>query len=510
VTPRSRLRSILAVSALALAGAVPALAVGMPTASAGSTSGIQHLHFRFGPVEVKPGQNNITYSEGQIPKPKEDGWIVRIAPNIRKLDGTVPPVDVLHLHHGVWLNTSHSDVTVPRLPERFFAAGEEKTVAQLPSGYGYSYKASDRWLLNYMIHNLTPGPFKVWMTYDLDFIPARSSAAKRIQPARPIWMDVQNGSIYPVFDVHRGSGQDGTFTYPDQAQDPYHGRRARNTWTVDRDGVLVGTAGHLHPGGLHDDLSLQRAGASAAPGSKAAGSVHGDVAHLFRSTAHYWEPAGAVSWDVAMTATAPDWRVAVHKGDVLMASATYDSKRASWYESMGIMIAWMADGPGGADPFKTKVDRAGHLTHGHLPENNNHGGKGSALPDALKLPSGPTTSAVDITNFEYGAGDLTGNAAPPVIKPGQSLTFKNLDAPKDAGIWHSITACRAPCNRTTGVAYPVADGDVQFDSGQLGVAGPPTASRTTWSTPTDLAPGTYTYFCRIHPFMRGSFRIASS
>ena len=30
---------------------------------------------------------------------------------------------------------------------------------------------------------------------------------------------------------------------------------------------------------------------------------------------------------------------------------------------------------------------------------------------------------------------------------------------------------------------------------------------TTWKTPKTLGPGTYTYFCRIHPFMRGSFRV---
>jgi plastocyanin len=29
----------------------------------------------------------------------------------------------------------------------------------------------------------------------------------------------------------------------------------------------------------------------------------------------------------------------------------------------------------------------------------------------------------------------------------------------------------------------------------------------TWKTPRSLTPGTYTYFCRIHPFMRGSFRV---
>ena len=51
---------------------------------------------------------------------------------------------------------------------------------------------------------------------------------------------------------------------------------------------------------------------------------------------------------------------------------------------------------------------------------------------------------------------------------------------------------------------------MQFDSGQLGTGGPPTVDTVTWSTPTDLDPGTYTYFCRIHPFMRGAFAIEPS
>ena len=116
-----------------------------------------------------------------------------------------------------------------------------------------------------------------------------------------------------------------------------------------------------------------------------------------------------------------------------------------------------------------------------------------------------------ITDFLYGQGDLLrGGAAsrPPQVAPGQSLTFVNRDAART--IFHTITACRAPCNRTTGIAYPLADGPVDFDSGELGF-GPQgftaAANRDTWSTPTTLGPGTYTYFCRIHPFMRGSFRV---
>ena len=73
-----------------------------------------------------------------------------------------------------------------------------------------------------------------------------------------------------------------------------------------------------------------------------------------------------------------------------------------------------------------------------------------------------------------------------------------------------ITACQAPCDLSTGVAYPLANGSINFDSGELGNAGPPTAGRVTWQVPANLPPGTYTYFCRIHPFMRGAFRVTAS
>ena len=42
---------------------------------------------------------------------------------------------------------------------------------------------------------------------------------------------------------------------------------------------------------------------------------------------------------------------------------------------MGLAVVWMYDGPGGNDPFAGTINQKGVLTHGHLPENDNHGGK---------------------------------------------------------------------------------------------------------------------------------------
>lgn len=475
----------------------------------GEPAGTMRMRYTFGPISIEPGQNNIAFDGRQVPKPKVDGYILRIAPDLIRRNGTVPPVDVIHLHHGVWLNMSVKDSTFTGFPERFFAAGEEKTVAEFPPGYGYAYKASDRWLINYMLHNLTPNRDEVYVTYEVDFLPADSPAAKTIHPARPIWMDVENGKSYPVFDALRGSGTNGRFTYPDQASDPYRRKPARNTWTVDRPGTLIATGGHMHPGGMYDDLNLTRAGAAAAPGSPAAAVTTGSTTRLFRSEAHYWEPAGAVSWDVGMTVTPPEWRVAVRPGDVLSTTTTYDTRSASWYESMGIMVAWMADDTTGADPFAQRVDAPGHLTHGHLPENDHHGGQKVELADLTTRPDSPAPSPLDIIDFVYARGDMSSPAGAPIpsVKQGQTITFNNKDAPIGPGIWHTVTACKAPCNRETGVAYPLADADVQFDSGELGATGPPASGAVEWKTPATLPTGTYTYFCRIHPFMRGAFRV---
>jgi plastocyanin len=155
----------------------------------------------------------------------------------------------------------------------------------------------------------------------------------------------------------------------------------------------------------------------------------------------------------------------------------------------------------------SRPPRAAH--YGHLPENDNHGGKRTPLPEARKLPDGPApTGTIDILDFKYRLGDLSLSGAsglPPVVQQGQAVNFRNADDGRR--IYHSLTSCKAPGNRSTGIAYPIADGPVQFESNTLGSAAPPATGALEWQTPKNLDPGTYTYFCRIHPFMRGAFRV---
>ena len=459
--------------------------------------GVQRYLFRYGPLVAAPGQNLVLTGPVTIEKPPGDGYVKRYRPNLVGTNGTPPAVDKVHMHHAVFLNLSQQDKAAPSLPQRIGGFAEEKTVATLPDPYGYPVKTTDVWAINYMLHNGTTETHAVWVELEVDWIPAGTPAAATVKPAYPLWLDVRNGEAYPVFDTARGSGSGGKIAYPDDFPDPYEGGAPLNEWRADRDMTLVAAAGHLHPGGLWTDLDLVRGGKRA---------------RAFRSTARYFDPNGPVSWDMAMEYTPDDWRVAVREGDTLRVSTTYETERASWYESMGIVLAFWADGAGGKDPFTDDVATSGEPTHGHLAEAGNYGGGPTSLPDAERLPDGATVAdGVGIEGFYYLPGDMNVEGQlglPPVIDPGRSLQFGNFDAA--AQIPHTVTACRPPCNRSTGVSYPLADGEIQFDSGQLGY-GPEgytaMAQRADWFTPSDLDPGTYTYFCRVHPYMRGSFRV---
>lgn len=525
-------------TALALALAAPAGASPVPAAAAAASSSVQlsypppkqppvprgqkRYRFRYGPITVHAGTNFIVLPDKLAPKPNVDGYVTRIAPNMTFKNGRVPRTDIMHLHHGVWINLSaRGDLFGTGAASTFFASGEEKTIFQMPKGTGYFVRGSDKWVLNYMIHNYTAETFKVYIDYTMDFIPKSSALGKRTRGLFPIWMDVEGGKAYPVYDVLKGSGgRSGRITFPEGYTNPYpNSRRPRNVFTVPQDMTLYTTAGHMHPGGIYDDLSVSRPGVKAQP--RKGGPLRGDAPNsvrLFRSIADYFDPNGPVSWDMAMTGTPSNWRVRLQKGDQLSISSTYDTRRASWYESMGIMVVYASLQGKGADPFTSAIPQNGRPTHGQYPENRNYGGRRlRGVPDFSKLPDGKAPgNQVDIKDYRYlyGGWSETGKRLdPPTVKEGQSLTFRNLDALKDRNspltVPHTITGCRQPCTGTTGISYPLANGG-PIDSAQLAL-GPfgftAASNRLTWQTPNTLGPGTYTYYCRMHPFMRGAFRV---
>ena len=162
------------------------------------------LRFAYGPLVVQPGANSTGLAFKTIEKPWYDGYMVGIAPNMVRADGSVPDIDQMHLHHATWLS-SPSYGNGP-----FFAAGEEKTIARFPEPYGMPVKATDVWYFVHMIHNEGAAPEVVWITYDIDYVAQADAEALGLKTIRPFWLDVwKNGrrANYPVYNTQRGYGE---------------------------------------------------------------------------------------------------------------------------------------------------------------------------------------------------------------------------------------------------------------------------------------------------------------
>lgn len=453
-----------------------------------TVTGMQTLRCRYGPIPVTPGTNMILLGPVTVESPRADGYIVGTRPDmVDAVTGEVPPIHELHLHHGVWLNPARSG-TVP-----FMAAGEEKTVAEFPAGHGYRTSPADTWILNYMIHNQTGASGVVFITYELDWVPLGSPEAASVRPVDPLWFDVTGKTFYPVYDPVPTGQIDAATGRPIHRKNRTWGTHATNY-------ELIWMAGHVHPGGLRNEVRFQSCGNQP----------------VFTSEARFNPRPGVDpdvsfgSWDFLMTATPDDWRFLLARTDDLTVTTVYDTTNP-WYEAMGIVFAWgvpMSDTQFAlakqARP-NSCAHTAGRVTRA-APDDEPVFGGDQVLFDPTSIPaSGDPVSTVTIAAFTYKPGNL--GEAPALVKAGRPVTFANADAA--AGIYHSVTQCEGLCNRNYGQSYPRATWG--FDSGQLGF-GPPegtaAANRATWTyTPPAGTNELVSYYCRVHPPMRGYLQI---
>ena len=230
--------------------------------------------------------------------------------------------------------------------------------------------------------------------------------------------------------------------------------------------------------------------------------------------AKYFEPAGPVSWDVAMTGYAR--RLARGAQEGRHARDQHDLRDQARRPGTSRWGSWWPTWPRattGKNPFKSKVNHKGKVTHGHLKENRVHGGKKTELPDPRKLASGAVrrrpahASTASPTRPATCACPGVAEAPADASSSGQSLTFElgNGDnSTGDLALAHLLQAALQPLDRHR-LSDPGRQVPVRLGSARRPCA--PAVCRRTWETPKNLPEGTYTYFCRIHPFMRGAFRV---
>lgn len=123
---------------------------------------------------------------------------------------------------------------LPQRSERFWASGNERTVAQFPTwgatNAGYKVNSSDRWGMIVDLMNMNVADMTAYVTMYYDYVEGFPAGWDEV---KPIWFDISQC----MFSEWPPSSQTGAFTV------------TANPWTADFNGEILGVAGHLHDGG---------------------------------------------------------------------------------------------------------------------------------------------------------------------------------------------------------------------------------------------------------------------
>ena len=128
-----------------------------------------------------------------VRRPCTDCFITKFTPDLVDA-ATLESVNMEQgpmLHHAVWTSQWRSDATcggqvLGLAGQRLFASGNERSVVDLPDGYGYRVRWYDSWnmLVDLMNHSTTQKTVYVKLTVE-----TRPWWAS-VKPVRPVWLDI--------------------------------------------------------------------------------------------------------------------------------------------------------------------------------------------------------------------------------------------------------------------------------------------------------------------------------
>lgn len=453
--------------------------------------------------------------------------------------GEFPTNMEVHIHHALWFRTEAARPGVFQFDKLLFGTGEERTDIDLDARsdavpgprLGIPFAADEGQNIVVMLHNKEARSRVVHLLLDVTFVHGSAEAIAAAQdcsnPVPSPWdAGCRAGEAFhrvagrlwgAVFDVPAQPGGDGVYVYP-----PDFGTQVR--YTAPSDGTLVALWGHVHPEGR--ETIVANLGSAAQP----CGDLDGDgIPGITLLRSRKWDRhllAWPHSEEFQMGGAQASYRAPVRAGDRIAQFGLYSNDRhASYYQMTFAATHVDVDAPpaprvggctlantgpslvGGGDPTLSVLNRP---WEGSLLPLCGPGLGPACDPPAAPPAQGVEASVVTIAGFAYlpGDGNVAGPAGGPVrVKQGTALRFVNADYA--AQVRHSVTSCPWPCNGPYKANHPLPDG--RFDSGNLGNAdlfnGEGIDPNPTWSAPSSLAPGLYTYYCRLHPSMRGAFEV---
>lgn len=518
---------------------------------------VETIVLQYGPYVVHPGSD---LSRLDVEPVLHDAFVIAARPAVRLADGSEPPDDMVHIHHAHWIKPD------PRADggyRWFFGTGEEKTrgggweymkadTTNWNAGvrYGVPMHSGEQMAFLSMLHNKTASALTLWIEGRFEVVwgsQERIRAATAADPSHPLW-DAGGGSPYaesgidvrsltPVlhgrtYQVPRLGGmhvwprdEEGTAGTGSGVQ-PGLG----DVWIAPTDGTIVIGAGHVHPGGR--GVVVSNLGSPDRPcGASYGADLDGDgfAGRTILQVSAYYQPAEDGSeWfpseEFQMGITQRGWRAEVRAGDRIAINGVYDATDYAYPDAMSFFgfymdtsaerqqgtacTSWLADQPG--------ADQSAVI--GSMPNRpwEEHTEVCDPCDDeaAAVTTLGSWTPTVQIAGFAYVPGNLgtTQVTGVPWVRRGETLTVVNEDWAAGL-VRHSLTSCRWPCNGPYKANYPFHDG--VFDSGSMGFTPVDTydtgSNEPVWRFDTGgLDPGLYSYYCRLHPSMRGAFAVVDA
>ena len=477
----------------------------------------EHLSFIYGPYTVPPGHD---MNRVDLDLPPHTGFMQSVEPGMRRVtNSSEPSHQEAHIHHAHWFALdpgNAEDNYFGGNAEWVFGNGDEETRGDFrqrsaadPNGpeYGEYIERGDPQTMIYMLHNKTAAPLNVYIELKVVFKHGTPEQLKALDGREH--RDVAGVLFGDTYDVPRDPNGDGTHEYAEDMPKPLE-------WTATTDGTLIGMGGHVHPGGKRVVVENYGPADNPCPND---GRGYGGTLLLNSDVIDRNVP---LSEDYQTEVTHPAWRAPIHKGDRIRISGTYENKDHAWYSAMthvGSYIDKSEPPKGRCEPYivgaakdtwttpTEGVPNRAWGTHEDPFCGEQYGAGPCDRPEPAQPPAETRTNEVKIANFTYVPGDRGAGgeiSSIPVIKQGERLRFINAD--QAANIRHSVTTCPWPCNGPYVGNYPLPDG--AWDSGTLGYdvidGGSPNPIA---ETPPDLPAGRYSYFCRVHPFMRGAFKV---
>lgn len=325
------IRTVLAISTVVLP--VAALTAGTPaTAAPQERAAVPQQHpapqehvatMRYGPLQLPPYRGDdgghgghdgqmVSYVNPAYAMPCQNCYITGFQPDLVYADGSMANHDTgAMLHHLVLFDRSKKDATCGArgvgllTGQRVFAAGNERTGAHLPPGYGYHLGATPLAAVTELM-NMSAQPQQVYVTMRVSWVDAHDAHLKDVTP---VWLDINNcgNSQYPV---------------------PAGPSHRTWTWKSTMAGDIVAVGGHVHDHGI--SITLSDATRNETICTSLAGYGSGSPAMAQHDMGHV----------ESMSTCVGDPLATVAKGDDLAIDSFYDAPMPD-DTVMGIMIAYL-------------------------------------------------------------------------------------------------------------------------------------------------------------------------